>query len=50
MAIVFSSKIADSTNEHTVNNYYTGMSPVPFPFPFYLHLPSSPLVSTDGDH
>jgi len=25
MAIVFSSKISDSTNEHTISNYYTGM-------------------------
>jgi hypothetical protein len=27
MAIVFSSKISDSTNEYTISNYYTGMSP-----------------------
>lgn len=26
MAIVFSSKISDSTNEYTISNYYTGMS------------------------
>jgi F0F1-type ATP synthase membrane subunit c/vacuolar-type H+-ATPase subunit K len=28
MAIVFSSKISDSTNEYTISNYYTGMSPL----------------------
>jgi len=28
MAIVFSSKISDSTNEHTISNYYTGMFPL----------------------
>ena len=31
MAIVFSAKIADSTNEYTISNYYTGMSNPPHP-------------------
>ena len=35
MAIVFSAKIADSTNEYTISNYYTGMS--------YSRIPSLPL-------
>ena len=47
MAIVFSSKISDSTNEYTISNYYTGMS---FPFilvkrpnPTPIHLHSNPI-------